>query len=61
MIDYEPDDRVFAALELFNDPLDVTGKRSIPGLNPGDLLAPAGTRDMVINVNHVETAPADEP
>jgi nitrogen fixation protein NifZ len=51
---------VFAALDLFNDPLEETGESGIPGLNPGDLLAPAGTRGMVVNVGHAEAAPEDE-
>jgi nitrogen fixation protein NifZ len=60
MSDFQPGDRVFAAQDLFNDPLEETGGSAIPGLNPGDLLAPAGTRGMVVNVGHVEAAPDDE-
>ena len=60
MSDFQPGDRVFAALDLFNDPLEETGESAIPGLTPGDLLAPAGTRGMVVNVGHVEAAPEDE-
>jgi nitrogen fixation protein NifZ len=37
-----------------------TGDSAIPGVNPGDLLAPAGTRGMVVNVGHAEAAPEDE-
>ncbi len=57
---YQPGDRVFAALDLFNDPLEDTGESAIPGLNPGVLLAPAGTRGMVVNVGRAEAAPEDE-
>lgn len=60
MNDYQPGDRVFAALDLYNDPLEDTGESGIPGVRPGALLAPAGTRGMVVNVGHVEAAPADE-
>jgi nitrogen fixation protein NifZ len=57
---FQPGDRVFAALDLFNDPLEETGESGIPGIRPGDLLAPAGTRGMVVNVGHAEAAPDDE-
>jgi nitrogen fixation protein NifZ len=60
MSTFQPGDRVFAALDLFNDPMEETGASAIPGINPGDLLAPAGTRGMVVNVGHVEAAPEDE-
>ena len=60
MSDFQPGDRVFAALDLFNDPLEETGESAIPGCNPGDLLAPAGTCGMVVNVGHAESAPEDE-
>ena len=60
MSDFQPGDRVFAAQDLFNDPLEETGESAIPGINPGALLASAGTRGMVVNVGHVEAAPEDE-
>jgi nitrogen fixation protein NifZ len=60
MSTFIPGDRVFAALDLFNDPLEETGESAIPGLNPGDLLAAAGTRGMVVNIGHAEAAPEDE-
>ena len=60
MSNFQMGDRVFAAQHLFNDPLEETGESAIPGLNPGDLLAPAGTPGMEVNVGHVEAAPADE-
>jgi nitrogen fixation protein NifZ len=60
MSTFQPGDRVFAALDLFNDPLEETGESGLPGVAPGDLLAPAGTRGMVVNVGHAEAAPEDE-
>jgi nitrogen fixation protein NifZ len=60
MSTFQPGDRVFAALDLFNDPLEETGESAIPGMNAGELLAPAGTRGMVVNVGHTEAAPDDE-
>ena len=60
MSSFQPGDRVFAALDLYNDPLEETGESAIPGVDPGDLLAPAGTRGMVVNVGHAEAAPDDE-
>ncbi len=60
MSTYQPGDRVFAALDLFNDPVEETGESGIPGMRAGDLLAPAGTRGMVVNVGHAEAAPEDE-
>ena len=60
MSTYQPGDRVFAALDLYNDPAEDTGESAIPGIRAGDLLAAAGTRDMVVNVGHAEAAPEDE-
>jgi nitrogen fixation protein NifZ len=60
MSTFIPGDRVFAALDLFNDPLEESGESAIPGFNPGDLLAAAGTRGMVVNIGHAEAAPEDE-
>jgi nitrogen fixation protein NifZ len=54
-----PGDCVFAALDLYNEPLEETGDSAIPGIAPGALLAPAGTRGMVVNVGHAEAAPAE--
>jgi nitrogen fixation protein NifZ len=60
MSNFQMGDRVFAAQNLFNDPLEETGESAIPGLDPGTLLAAAGTRGMVVNVGHVEATPEDE-
>jgi nitrogen fixation protein NifZ len=60
MSTFQPGDQVFATLDLFNDPLEETGESGIPGLKPGGLLAPAGTRGMVVNVGHAEAAPEDD-
>ncbi len=53
-------DMVFAAEDLFNDPLDETGESAIPGLSPGELLACAGTRGVVVNVGQTEAIPHQE-
>lgn len=53
-------DSVFATQDLFNEALEETGGSAIPGLDPGALLAAAGTRGMVINVGHAEAAPEAE-
>ncbi|OGT23232.1 MAG: nitrogen fixation protein NifZ [Gallionellales bacterium RIFOXYB12_FULL_54_9] len=53
-------DMVFAALDLFNEPLAETGESGIPGLAPGTLLAHAGARGVVVNVGHAEAAPDQE-
>ena len=60
MSTYQPGDRVFAALDLYNDPAEDTGESAIPGIRAGDLLAAAGTRGMVVNVGHAEAASEDE-
>ena len=48
---------VFAARDLFNEPIEETGESGIPGLAPGTLLAVAGTRGVVVNVGHTEAEP----
>ena len=53
-------DMVFAAQDLFNEPVEETGESGIPGLAPGTLLAVAGTRGVVVNVGHVQAAPEQE-
>jgi nitrogen fixation protein NifZ len=53
-------DMVFAAQDLFNEPIEETGESGIPGLPPGTLLAVAGTRGVVVNVGHAEAAPKQE-
>jgi nitrogen fixation protein NifZ len=50
-------DMVFAAQDLFNEPVEETGESGIPGVPAGALLAGAGTRGVVVNVGHAEAAP----
>lgn len=60
MSQFNPGDMVFAAKDLLNDAVEETGESAIPGLLPGMLLAPAGTRGMVVNIGHPEAAPEEE-
>lgn len=53
-------DLVYAASDLFNDPVEETGEAAIPGRLPGELLAAAGTRGVVVNVGHAEAQPDTE-
>lgn len=50
-------DLVYAAQDLYNDPVEETGESAIPGLAAGVLLAAAGTRGVVVNVGHAEAMP----
>ncbi len=53
-------DLVYAARDLYNDPVEETGESAIPGVAPGALLAASGTRGMVVNVGHAEAMPDEE-
>jgi nitrogen fixation protein NifZ len=57
---FQSGDLVYAAQDLYNDPVEETGESAIPGVFPGLLLAAAGTRGMVVNVGHVEEVPEEE-
>lgn len=57
---YQVGDLVYAAHDLYNDPVEETGESAIPGVAPGTLIAAAGTRGMVVNVGHVEEMPEEE-
>lgn len=57
MTAFQAGDRVFAAVDLHNDPVEETGESGIPGALPGMLLAAAGTRGMVVNVGHPQAEP----
>ncbi|MGF1645017.1 MAG: nitrogen fixation protein NifZ [Thiotrichales bacterium] len=57
---YQMGDLVFAAQDLHNDAIEETGESAIPGLEPGELLAAAGTRGVVVNVGYSEADPALE-
>lgn len=60
MARYHLGDLVYAAQDLYNDPIEDSGESAIPGRAPGDLLAPAGTRGVVVNVGAVEALPGTE-
>jgi len=53
-------DMVFAAIDLYNEPLEETGESAIPGIGPGELLAAAGTRGVVVNAGHAQEMPDEE-
>ncbi len=57
---FQMGDMVFAAQDLFNEPLDETGESGIPGIEPDALLAAAGTRGVVVNVGHAQEMPEEE-
>lgn len=57
---YHLGDLVYAAHDLYNDPLEDSGESAIPGLAAGELLARAGTRGVVVNVGEVEAQPGTE-
>ena len=53
-------DMVFAAYNLFNEPMEETGESGIPDVAVGALLAAAGTRGVVVNVGHAKELPDEE-
>ena len=57
---FQMGDMVYAAQDLFNEPLEETGESSIPGVEPDELLAAAGTRGVVVNVGHAQEMPGEE-
>lgn len=57
---YDMGDLVYAALDLFNEPVEETGASAIPDVEVGALLAAAGTRGVVVNVGHAEAMPDEE-
>jgi nitrogen fixation protein NifZ len=60
MSQFEMGEMVFAAQDLFNEPLVETGESGIPGVAPGVLLAAFGARGVVVNVGHAQEAPNQE-
>jgi len=60
MSEFQMGDMVFAAQDLFNEPVEETGESGIPGILPGALLAAAGARGVVVNVGHAEAMPGEE-
>lgn len=57
---YQMGDMVFAAIDLYNEPLEETGESGIPGVEPQALLAASGTRGVVVNVGHAKEMPDEE-
>ena len=57
---FQMGDMVFAAQDLFNEPVEETGESGIPGVAPGELLAAAGARGVVVNVGHAQEMPDAE-
>ncbi|MDD2776520.1 MAG: nitrogen fixation protein NifZ [Gallionella sp.] len=57
---FQMGDMVFAAQDLFNEPLEETGESGIPGIAAGELLAATGTRGVVVNVGHAQEMPNEE-
>jgi nitrogen fixation protein NifZ len=60
MSQFEMGDMVFAAQDLFNEPLAESGESGIPGIEPGALLAAKGARGVVVNVGHAQEMPNEE-
>jgi nitrogen fixation protein NifZ len=60
MSQFEIGDMVFAAQDLFNEPLEETGESGIPGIEPTALLAAKGARGVVVNVGHAQEMPEEE-
>jgi nitrogen fixation protein NifZ len=57
MTAYQTGDMVFAAIDLYNDPVEESGASGIPGLLPGMLLVTAGTRGVIVRIGHPEAVP----
>jgi nitrogen fixation protein NifZ len=60
MSKFQMGDMVFAAQDLFNEPVEETGESGIPGIAPDELLVAAGTRGVVVNVGHAKEMPKEE-
>ena len=60
MSKFQMGDMVFATQDLFNEPVEESGESGIPGVAPGELLAAAGTRGVVVNVGHAQEMPDAE-
>ncbi len=57
---FQMGDMVFAAEDLFNEPVEETGESGIPGMTPGELLVNSGARGVVVNVGHAQEMPGEE-
>ena len=60
MSKFQMGDMVFAAQDIYNEPLEETGESAIPGVAPDELLAAAGARGVVVNAGHVQEMPNAE-
>lgn len=54
---FDMGEMVFATTDLYNDDLAEDGASLIPDVEPNALLAPAGSRGVVVNVGHVAEQP----
>jgi nitrogen fixation protein NifZ len=54
---FDMGEMVFATTDLFNDDLTEDGASLIPDVAPNALLAPAGSRGVVVNVGHLPDQP----
>jgi nitrogen fixation protein NifZ len=57
---YDMGDMVFAATNLYNDELAEDGSSLLPDIEPNALIAPTGTRGVVVNVGHVAELPEQD-
>lgn len=60
MSKFQMGDMVFATQDLYNEVDEETGESAIPGIAAEALLAPAGTRGVIVNVGHVQELPDQE-
>ncbi len=57
---FEMGDMVFAAIDLYNEPIDETGESGIPGVEINALLVASGTRGVIVNVGYAQEMPDEE-
>ncbi|BBI99403.1 hypothetical protein FGKAn22_10960 [Ferrigenium kumadai] len=57
---FQMGDMVFAAQDLYNEAIEETGESAIPSVEPEALLAPAGTRGVIVNIGHPQEMPDTE-
>ncbi len=60
MSKFQMGDMVFAAYDLFNEPIEETGESGIPDAAPDELLAAKDARGVVVNVGHAVEQPHAE-
>jgi nitrogen fixation protein NifZ len=54
---FDMGEMVFATADLYNDDLTEDGASLIPDVEPNALLAPTGSRGVVVNVGHLPDQP----